>query len=85
MTTKERLHQLVDQLSEADMHTAERLLEALRATSSTEPSLEDKSWLQADLSDYDSLEPYDWGENGPPHGRPVRYIPNVGLVVDDQS
>lgn len=71
MTTKERLHQLVDQLSEEDMHTAERLLEALRATSSAEPSLEDKSWLQADLSDYDSLEPYDWGENGPPHVRPV--------------
>ncbi|GEM_PF-1334979 len=50
-----------------------------------EPSLEDKNWLQADLSDYDSLEPYDWGENGPPHGHPVRYIPNVGLVVEDQS
>ncbi len=85
MTTKERLHQLVDQLSEEDIRTAERLLESLRATSSNEPSLEDKNWLKADLSDDNALEPYDWGEDGPPHGRPVRYIPNVSLVVEDQS
>lgn len=32
MTTKERLHQLVDQLPESEVATAARLLEALRAT-----------------------------------------------------
>jgi hypothetical protein len=33
MTVKERLHQLVDGLPEEDLHTAARVLEALRATS----------------------------------------------------
>ena len=32
MTTKERLHQLVDELAESDVATAERILEALRDT-----------------------------------------------------
>ena len=29
--------------------------------------------------------PYDWGEEGPPEGKPVRYEPGVGLVVLEEE
>lgn len=43
MTTKERLHQLVDQLPDRDVGTAARLLEALRDTSDPVAELLDQA------------------------------------------
>lgn len=40
---------------------------------------EDQAWLEADLGE---LPPYDWGPEGPPKGKPVRYKPGVGLIVE---
>lgn len=38
---------------------------------------------EINLAEADLLEedPYDWGPNGQPKGKPVQYIPGVGLVV----
>ncbi|MBX6377718.1 MAG: helix-turn-helix domain-containing protein [Clostridia bacterium] len=41
---------------------------------------EDRAWLEEDLGG--ELPPYDWGPNGPPKGKPVRYVPGVGPVVE---
>lgn len=40
---------------------------------------EDRAWLEADLGG--PLPPYEWGPEGPPKGKPVEYVPGVGVVV----
>ena len=52
---------------------------SLSHLSGTEMDEETREWLEADLSD--PLPPYEWGPEGPTEGRPVHYIPGVGLVV----
>ncbi|MGE5571881.1 MAG: helix-turn-helix domain-containing protein [Bacteroidota bacterium] len=47
---------------------------------STEPSEEDRQWLEARIEA--PLPPYDWGPGGPPKARPVRYVPGRGLVIE---
>ena len=41
---------------------------------------ETQQWLNADLGE--ELPPYEWGEAGIPPGKPVKYVPGQGLVVD---
>ena len=42
----------------------------------------DRDWLDSNLSRLEDYEPYDWGEIDPlTLGKPVKYIPNIGLVV----
>lgn len=48
------------------------------------PTAEDHAWLDTDLSRLGEFEPYDWGPDGPPRGRPLRHIPGQGLVVEDR-
>ncbi|ATY83868.1 hypothetical protein CVV65_01860 [Kyrpidia spormannii] len=45
-----------------------------------EATEEDGAWLESDLGG--ELPPYDWGPEGPPKGKPVRYVPGVGPVVE---
>ena len=78
MTTKEQLHQLVDQLPEGAADEASRLLEALRDGRTPE----DEVWMDTDLSRLGEFEPYEWGPEGPPEGRPIRYVPGIGPVVE---
>lgn len=40
---------------------------------------DDQAWLEADLAD---LPPFDWGSAGPLEGKPMRFVPSVGLVVE---
>ncbi len=42
---------------------------------------ETRAWMDADLSRLGEHEPYDWGPDGPPKGKPIRYEPGVGFVV----
>jgi hypothetical protein len=72
---KEELHQLVDALPEKETLTVKRFLEFILREANTE----DKDWLDADLGE---LPPYEWGSEGPPKGKPVRYQPGVGLIVE---
>lgn len=82
MTTKERLHQLVDQLPETATVEAERFLESL-AAGEEGLTAEDRAWLDSDLSHLGEYEPYDWGPEGPPAMKPIRYVRGRGFVVED--
>ncbi|MCX6020193.1 MAG: hypothetical protein NTZ05_00385 [Chloroflexi bacterium] len=82
MTTRERLHQLIEELSDGSVAAAERMLEDLRADERGEMTSEDRAWMESDLSRLGEHEPYDWGEDGPPTTvHPIRYVPGRGLVV----
>lgn len=81
MTIKERLHQLIEELSPGALEAVERLLEDLRAGERGEMTAEDRAWLESDLSHLGEFEPYDWGEEGPPPVKPVKYVPGRGLVL----
>lgn len=71
---KEELHRLVDALPEQETLAVKRFLEFVLSKANTE----DGDWLEADLGE---LLPYEWGPEGPPKGKPVRYQPGIGLVV----
>ncbi|HUW64967.1 MAG TPA: hypothetical protein VMW83_09775 [Spirochaetia bacterium] len=71
MSIGEDLHRLVDELPQSEKYAAQRLLEYLV----------DKAWFDSDLGG--PLPPFDWGPDGPPPVRPVRFDPDKGLVVED--
>ncbi len=58
-----------------------RELERLRQ----EPGLsqEDRDWMERDLSRLGEFEPYEWEEGELEEGKPVRYEPGVGIVVEE--
>ena len=42
----------------------------------------DRGWMDSDLSGLGQFEPYDFGSINPDsYGKPVRFVPGVGLVV----
>ncbi len=83
MTTREEPHRLVDQLPD---HELDRIAGVLREISAdvedaSGMTAEDRAWLESDLPDLAAYEPYDWGENGPPAGKPVRTLPSHRSAV----
>ena len=43
----------------------------------------DQDWLEADLSNLDEYEPYNWGELDPlTLGKPIKYVLDRGFVVE---
>lgn len=46
--------------------------------------LGDQSWMEGDLSRLGEFEPYEWEEGEFEQGRPVRYEPGVGIVIEDE-
>lgn len=44
-----------------------------------ESRLEDINWLNAELADW---PPYDWGPEGVPKGKPVRFVEGKGLEIE---
>lgn len=42
----------------------------------------DRAWMEGDLSRLGEFEPYEWGEGEVEEGKPVRYEPGVGFVVE---
>jgi hypothetical protein len=80
MATDDDLHRLVEQLPATEIEEAVGLeLDLLRDKGHAEPDDESRAWLDADLAP--PLPPFDWGHEVPPEGRPVGYMPGVGLVV----
>ncbi len=71
---KEELHKMVDALPEDKTLILKKFLESLLDT-----NREDETWLDADLGE---LPPYDWGPEGPPQGKEIRYKPGVGLIAE---
>lgn len=45
---------------------------------------EDRAWMEGDLSRLGEFEPYEWEEGELEQGRPVRYEPGVGIVIEDK-
>jgi hypothetical protein len=42
---------------------------------------DDAQWLETDLSNLDSYEPYDWQPGELNEGLPVKYYPGKGVVI----
>jgi len=72
---KDELHRLVDALPEKEAPAAKRFLEFVLSKAEAE----DETWLEADLGE---LPSYEWGTEGLPKGKSVRYKPGVGLIVE---
>ncbi len=45
---------------------------------------EDKNWLEADLSNLGSYEPYDWQPGEIDEGLPVKHLPGKGIVIVEE-
>jgi hypothetical protein len=41
----------------------------------------DADWLETDLSNLGSYEPYDWQQGELDEGVPVKYVPGMGVVI----
>lgn len=72
---RQDLYRLIDMLSEKEIPIAKRFLEFII----NETRIEDIKWLNADLADWPA---YDWGPEGPPKGKPVRYVDGKGLEIE---
>lgn len=79
------LHRLIDALPLHYAVLAKRILEAMvgQASETSGSAGEDQAWLGADLSRLGDYEPFEWGPQGAPKGKPVRYVDGVGFVVED--
>ena len=42
----------------------------------------DRTWMESDLSRLGEFEPYEWEEGELEEGKPVRYEPGIGFVVE---
>ena len=80
MTNRERLMKLAASLPEEVAGEVLDFAEFLRArrggaqlATDAGPTAEDRAWLDADLSRLGELEPYDWGPDGPPKGKPITW------------
>lgn len=77
-TLKEELIKAVEMLPNEKIGEVIDFIEYIKKRYEKEIYEEDRTWLDADL---DKLPEYDWGQNGPPEGKPVKYIPGIGLIV----
>lgn len=83
MSVKEQVHEMVEELSPADLAVVARMLRGLRAPAG-EMDEETRAWLDADLGE--RLLPYDWGDVDPMTvGEPLRYVPGVGWVGEESA
>lgn len=86
MALRDELHRRIDALTEGDLSSVADFvgyLEAKREREAVqlEPTEEDRDWLDADLSRLGEFEPYEWGEEGPPKGKPVIWDPESGSFI----
>lgn len=72
------LTQLVQQITTS--YSSSRNYPEPETFGSSDVDAETMVWLTDDS--WDNLPPYEWGEQGVPQGKPVRYVPGVGLVVE---
>jgi hypothetical protein len=72
---KDDLHRLIEALPEKEIPAVRRFVEFILSKN----WVEDSDWLNADLAE---LPPYDWGPEGPPKGKPVRYSPETGFIIE---
>ena len=73
---KEDLHRLVDLLPEKATSVAQKFLKFIVEESHSE----DINWLDAELADWPL---YDWGPEGVPRGKPIRFVEGKGLEIKE--
>ncbi|AIS52627.1 hypothetical protein TKV_c14580 [Thermoanaerobacter kivui] len=79
-TLKKKVIDAIEKLPEDKIAEVIDFIEYLKLKEEKEKMYEeDRDWLDADLAD---LPDYDWGTNGLPKGKPVKYIPGIGLIVE---
>lgn len=76
MSARDDLHRLADELPTELADEVVNFAEFLRdkhalQRSAGVPCEEDRAWLDADMSRMGDVEPYDWGPEGVPPGKPV--------------
>lgn len=84
MAPREKVHKLLDQLDDRDVHVVERFVEFL-VHGGQGLTDEDKEWLDADLSRATEIEPYDWGGTDPLAGERVRWDAGRGAFVVEEA
>jgi hypothetical protein len=47
------------------------------------PNAEDQAWLDSDLSNLGAHEPYEWAEGELEQGKPIKYIPGKGFIIEE--
>ncbi len=78
--TLEQVIALVKQLPTQDQVTLLSTLTTELQQTSQPLDAETQEWLEADLGE--DLPDYEWGAEGEPVGKPVHYVPGVGVVVE---
>lgn len=78
-TLRKKAKDYIDKLPDDKVAEIIDFIEYLDQKNQKEMKKEDQEWLNADLVE---LPEYDWGPEGPPKGRPVKYIEGVGLIIE---
>jgi hypothetical protein len=92
-TEKIRLIQLIDRLPDSLVRTVLDFVDFLlwkqgrqpqnSSLSEADPSSEDLAWLNSNLSNLDAHEPYEWAEGELEQGKPIKYVPDKGFVIEE--
>lgn len=71
-------------LEQVDLPEGQEVALHIKSPKEGLPSIdsESRAWLNANLSG--TLPPYEWGEEGIPEGKPIRYDPEKGFMVVDE-
>ncbi|NJP09742.1 MAG: hypothetical protein HC866_09845 [Leptolyngbyaceae cyanobacterium RU_5_1] len=78
--TTEQVIALVKQLSFESKQLVFSVLHADLQGFENRLDTETQEWLEANLDE--ELPPYDWGIAGVPFGKPIRYSPGQGFVIE---
>lgn len=82
MALRDDLRRILEELPDAELAEVIDLIEERkRRRGPDEMDEETRAWMDADLSRLGEVEPYDWGEDGPPKGKPVIWDPEAGAFI----
>jgi hypothetical protein len=76
---KKRLIKIAETLPDKKIRKAIKFMKYLKNKNKKEMIKEDEKWLNVSLTNFPE---FDWGSEGPPKGRPVKYIEDVGIIVE---
>jgi len=92
-TEKIRLIQIIDSLPDSLVRTVLDFVDFLlwkqgqyqhdSLRSNEVPSSEDLAWFNSNFSNLDAHEPYEWSEGELEQGKPIKYIPDKGFVIEE--
>ncbi|MBW4445791.1 MAG: DUF2281 domain-containing protein [Spirirestis rafaelensis WJT71-NPBG6] len=81
---EEALQQVLDFVAFLEWRQKSDRKELLSVKSEDLRQEDDAEWLETDLSDLGSYEPYDWQPGELNEGLPVKYYPGKGVVIVEE-